>query len=462
MRIKPPMSTPSQASADYFLNDTRTGVIIRVIQSVSPDNVIYVLKTESESLYCARLDYREYPDRNSVLLMAFEFGFSVTMTGDAGHSITDISAALPGAPRLPSIDATWHLLEDVRTGGIAQIEDADTLASMAYIVRSTDGSHHCAQIRPREHGYRNALLMAAFRAGLPVTVAGDADYYLTALSVGSKAFGPHLSAAPAFISSTPRSGVIDEITDKEVSSTLIVIVKTPDGTRYHAQIDRQEHANRNNLLLLGLKTGLPVTVNGDKEHYVTGIAVGALNAPAAPSLVLFGAKLTETRSGMLVRIIDSDSLENIRYVLRTPDGAHYCAQMNTVDHPSRHQILMSALAKSLPVSICADDASTITGVAIGLPRAGSPTFHCGATRFATSEMGNIIRVIDSDLLGAGAVYVLQTPDGNEWCVPPLAHTEPARGELLTAALTSGMTVTVHGSSAENMPYGAGSVMVEWP
>ncbi|MDR5739293.1 hypothetical protein [Caballeronia sp. LZ016] len=391
--------------------------------------------------------------------MAFESGLSVTMTGDTSHKITDISAALPGAPRLPSIGATWRLLEDVRTGTIVQVEDADTLATMAYIVRSGDGTYHCAQIRPCEDGYRNALLMAAFRASLPVTVAGDADYYLTALSVGSKAFGPHLSAAPAFISSTPRSGVIDEIMDKEVSDTLIVMVKTPDGTRYHAQIDRQEHANRNNLLLLALRTGLPVTVNGNQDHYVTGIAVGALSAPAAPSLVLFGAKLTDTRSGMLVRIIDSDSLEDIRYVLRTADGAHYCAKMNTVDHPSRHGMLISALARSLPVSISADDDSAITGVAVGLPRAGSPTFRCGTTRFATRETGNIVRMIDSDLLGAGAVYVLQTPDGNEWCVPPLAHTEPARGELLTAALMAGLNVTINGS-AHTSPHGAGSVIVE--
>ncbi len=448
------------ASADYFLTDVRTGNLIRAIQSVSPDNVIYVLRTKGGSLYCAHLDYRQHPDRNSILLMAFELGLSVTMTANESHNITDISVALPGTPPLPSLGETWRLLEDVRTGAIVQIEDADTLASIAYIVRSPDGSHHCAQIRPHEHRLRNALLMAAFRGKLPATVAGDADYYLSALSVGSRAFGPHLTAAPAFISSTPRSGVIEEIVDREVSDTLIVIVRSPDGTRYHAQVDRQEQANRNHLLMIALRAGLPVTLGGNEDHYVTAISVGALSAPAPPSLVLFGLRLTETRSGILVRIVDSDRLDTICYVLRTSDGTLYCAQMNTAHHTARHRILMSALARSLLVTLSADGNSVVTGVAVGLPHAGSPTFHCGTTRFASTETGRIVRMIDSDLLGTGIVYVLQTADGSEWCVPPLTHAEPARSELLNTALIAGLTVTVNGSSAEDKPHGPGSVMAE--
>jgi len=302
--------------------------------------------------------------------------------------------------------------------------------------------------------------MAALRAKLPVTVAGDADYYLTALSVGSKAFGPNINGAPAYVSSTPRYGVIDEVIDRDVSDTLSVIVKTPEGMRYGAEIDRQEHANRNHLIMAAFRSGLPVTLCGNEEHYITGVAVGALLADAAPSLILFGAKLTGMHTGLLARIIDSDTLDDIRYVLRASDGTHYCAQMNTTKHASRHQMLMTAIAMNLPVTIAADADSRITGVAVGLPHAGSPTFHCQATRFVSTETGSVARMMDSDALGPDTRYVLATRDGNEWCVPASGRNQPGRDELLRIALTSALQVTVNGGEAGDTRQKAGSLVVQ--
>ncbi|MDR5869145.1 hypothetical protein P9239_02065 [Caballeronia sp. LZ062] len=398
-------------------------------------------------------------------MAALELGLTVTIRADATHHITDVAATLPDVVPLPALGHTWRLLEDVRTGTVVQVEEANMLGSMAYIIRSPDGSHFCAQICPKGHGYRSALLMAAFRAKLPATVAGDADYYLTALSVGSRAFGPNINCAPGLISTTPRSGVIDEIIDKEAAETLSVIVKTPEAARYHVRMDRQEHANRHKLALLALRFGLPVTVSGNDEHYVTGIAVGALATGAAPSMILFGQKLTDMQTGSLVHIIDSDALDEIRYVLRALDGTHYCAQMNTTKHASRHQMLMTALALHLPVSITADANSTITGVSVGLPHRGSPTFYCQTTRFPKTETGSIVRMIDSDTLGPDTRYVLATADGDEWAVPAFARGQPGRGPLLALALTGGLAVTVNGfensegsEGGEALPK-AGSVVV---
>ncbi len=459
MKIRPRISTLSLASADYFLTDLRTGIISRAIHPQSPDIIIYVLRTEDGSEYCAQVDYREYPVRNAILMAALELGLTVTVRADATHHITDLAATLPNVAPLPALGYTWRLLEDVRTGAVVQVEDANLLGSMAYIIRSPDGSHHCVQMCPNEHGYRSALLMAAFRAKLPVTVAGDADYYLNAISVGSRAFGPNFNCAPGYISTTPRSGLIDEIIDTEAAETLSVIVKTPEATRYHARIDRQEHANRHHLAMLALRAGLPVTLSGNEEHYITGIAVGALSSDAAPSMILFGQKLTGMQSGTLVRIIDSDALDQIRYVLRASDGAHFCAQMNTAKHSSRHQMLMTALALHLPVSVTADANSNITGVSVGLPHRGSPTFHCQATRFPKTETGSIVRMIDSDALGPDTRYVLQTPGGDEWAVPAFGRGQPGRGPLLALALTGGLTVTVNGIEGRHAPLEAGGVTV---
>ncbi|VXC72883.1 conserved hypothetical protein [Burkholderia sp. 8Y] len=421
--------------------------------------IIYVLRTEDGLQYCAQLDYREHPARNAILMAALELGLTVTLRADATHHITDVAATLPNVVPLPALGHTWRLLEDVRTGAVVQAEDANMLGSLAYIIRSPDGSHHCVQVCPNERGYRTALLMAAFRAKLPVTVAGDPDYFLTALSVGSRAFGPNINCAPGFISTTPRSGLIDEIIDTEAADALSVVVKTPEATRYHVRMDRQEHANRHHLAMLALRSGLPVTVSANEEHYVTGIAVGALSADAAPSMILFGQKLTGMQTGSVLRIIDADALDEIRYVLRAPDGAHYCARMNTTKHASRHQMLMTALALHLPVSITADANSVITGVSVGLPHRGSPTFHCQATRFPKTETGSIVRMIDSDALGPDTRYVLATPDGDEWAVPAFARGQPGRGPLLALALTGGLAVTVNGIVGSDTPLDAGSLTV---
>ncbi|WP_244816326.1 hypothetical protein [Caballeronia sp. Lep1P3] len=460
MTLKNRISTLSLASADYLLTDMRTGIISRAIHSESPGIVIYVLKTGNGAQYYAQFDYLQYRSRNDILLAALEAGLTVTLRADANHDITDVAATLPPSVPLPALGMTWRLLEDVRTGAVVQVEEADSISSIAYIVRSPDGSHHCAQLCTRDGGYRDTLLMAALRARLPVTVAGDADYYLTAVSVGSKGFGPHISSAPGFVSGTPRSGLIDEIIDRELHDTLSVVVKTPEGTRYHAEIDRQEHANRNHLLMMSLRSALPVTVCGNDEHYITGVAVGASSAGAAPPLILFGLKLTETRAGAVVRIVDSDTLDDVRYVLRTPDGTHYCARMNTTKHASRHRMLMTALALNLPVSIAANGDSAITGVAVGLPRGGMPGFRCEARRFAGTRKGRIVRMIDFDALGADVVYVLQTADGDEYGLPAFTRSQPGRAALLGIALLSELTVTATGGKSEGRESHAASLIVE--
>ncbi|WP_250493545.1 hypothetical protein [Caballeronia sp. GAWG1-1] len=442
MRFRKPRNALINGQAESFLMDTRSGSIIRSIDNADSDCVTYVLKTRENTHYCALLNKLDHPYRNALLQLSMALGLPVSINANCQRFIDVVSVGLKHTRLSETSLFKWNLLNDVRTGLIVQIDDADSLGTFGYILRCPDGSHYCAQMTPDDNRNRHMLMLMAFRSGLPVTIRASADYYVTGVSIGSLRFGPNIECTAEPLGNTPRTGFIEEIIDTETCDRLGIVLKSVDGARYHARLERRPDAEKLGLMIMAVGAGLPLTVYGNEYHYITGLSIGTYLAEETPPLICFSLRLTETRTGFLTRIIDYDMLDRVNYLLRAWDGRQYCVQMNAKICPHRHHMLVRALAWGLPVSITADVNSVVTGVAVGLPRAGSPSFHCGDERHAGTKTGNVTRLIDANCAGDQPSYVLQTPDGMEWRVQTAANADANRNALLEIALTSGLSVTI--------------------
>ncbi|SAK97406.1 hypothetical protein [Caballeronia ptereochthonis] len=169
------------------------------------------------------------------------------------------------------------------------------------------------------------------------------------------------------------------------------------------------------------------------------------NKPKNLLLVQGGIPLKDVRGGFLSRIIDSNDLENVNYILRSEDGTPYCGQLNIVRHENRNNLLMMALDYGLPVALCGDGNGNITGLAVAPSNSPIPSLNCSFLKLQDSRTGTVIRIVDRDP-GAAVSYVLQTGDGSRYCTQMWPNNEnyDNRNSLFMLALRSNMAVTVTG------------------
>lgn len=155
--------------------------------------------------------------------------------------------------------------------------------------------------------------------------------------------------------------------------------------------------------------------------------------------------LTDVRGGFITRIIDSNDLANVNFVLRSQDGLVYCGQLNIGTHENRNALLMMALDYGLPVTLCGDKDANITGLAVAPSNAPIPSLNCAFLKLQDSRSGMIVRIVDRDQ-GAAVSYVLLADDGARYCVKMWTNHEDYdnRNNLFMMALRTNMTVTVTG------------------
>lgn len=168
------------------LKDVRGGFLTRIIDSNDLDNVNYVLKSEDGVPYCAQLNVLLHENRNSLLMMALDYGLPVTLSGDEHGNITGLAIAPSNTP-IPSLSSAFAKLQDSCTGMVVRIIDKDPGAAVSYVVETDNGARHCVQMWPNSESYdnRNHLFMMALRTKMAVTVTGGTRHEVTAIAVGS-------------------------------------------------------------------------------------------------------------------------------------------------------------------------------------------------------------------------------------------------------------------------------------
>ncbi|SAL77420.1 hypothetical protein AWB71_05460 [Caballeronia peredens] len=162
-------------------------------------------------------------------------------------------------------------------------------------------------------------------------------------------------------------------------------------------------------------------------------------------LVQGGTPLKDVKGGFLSRIIDSNDLDNVNYILRSEDGTPYCGQLNIVSHENRNNLLMMALDYGLPVALCGDERGIITGLAVAPSNAPIPSLNCSFLKLQEKRTGTVIRIVDRDP-AAAISYVLQTGDGSRYCAQmwPNSENYDNRNSLFMLALRTNMPVTITG------------------
>ncbi|BAN25986.1 hypothetical protein BRPE64_BCDS13250 [Caballeronia insecticola] len=162
-------------------------------------------------------------------------------------------------------------------------------------------------------------------------------------------------------------------------------------------------------------------------------------------LVQGGAPLKDVRGGFLSRIIDSNDLDNVNYILRTEDGIPYCGQLNIVSHENRNNLLMMALDYGLPVALCGDERGIITGLAVAPSNAPVPSLSSSFLKLHEKRTGTVIRIVDQDP-AAAISYILETDDGSRYCAKmwPNSENYDNRNSLFMLALRTNMPVTITG------------------
>jgi len=163
-----------------------------------------------------------------------------------------------------------------------------------------------------------------------------------------------------------KGGFLTRIIDSNDLENVNFVIRTGEGALYCGQLNIVTHENRNNLLMMALDYGLPVTLSGDDSGNITGLAVAKSDSPI-PSLNSAFLKLQDTRTGTVVRIVDKDPGSAVTYVLQTSDGSRYCAQMwpNRDNYDNRNSLFMMALRMNIPVTITGGANHEVTGIAIG-------------------------------------------------------------------------------------------------
>jgi hypothetical protein len=163
-----------------------------------------------------------------------------------------------------------------------------------------------------------------------------------------------------------KGGFLTRIIDSNDFDKVNFVLKTGEGVLYCGQLNIVTHENRNKLLMMALDYGLPVALSGDDSGVITGLAVAPSDSPI-PSLSSSFLKLQDSRTGMVVRIVDKDQISAITYVLQMSDGSRYCAQMwpNRDNYDNRNSLFMMALRMNIPVTITGGANHEVTGIAIG-------------------------------------------------------------------------------------------------
>ncbi|WP_162066968.1 MULTISPECIES: hypothetical protein [Burkholderiaceae] len=171
-----------------------------------------------------------------------------------------------------------------------------------------------------------------------------------------------------------------------------------------------------------------------------------IDSNASLLLVRGGVPLRDVRGGYLIRIIDSNDLENVNYILRSEDGASYCGQLNISAHDNRNNLLMMALDYGLPITLAGDQRGYIIGMAIGPSDSPIPSLNSTFLKLQDTRTGIVVRIVDKDQ-GAAVHYVLQTNDGSRYCMHmwPNGESYDNRNNLFMMALRTNMAVTVTGS-----------------
>jgi hypothetical protein len=177
--------------------------------------------------------------------------------------------------------------------------------------------------------------------------------------------------------------------------------------------------------------------------YKKGFIVINADSSTNPHLVRGGIPLRGVRGGFLTRIIDSNDLENVNFVLRSEEGALYCGQLNVVAHENRNDLLMMALDYGLPIALSGDDSGNITGLAIAPSNSAVPSLSSAFLKLQDSRTGIVVRIVDKDQ-GAAIHYVIQTNDGSRYCAqmwPNRDHYDN-RNSLFMMALRMNIPVTI--------------------
>ena len=90
------------------------------------------------------------------------------------------------------------------------------------------------------------------------------------------------------------------------------------------------------------------------------------SAPVIPSLICPGVPLDGVRIGHVVQIVDSDASAYVNYLVQTPDGAQYCAQMDARRRRNRNALLRMALESGRPVMMIGGINSYLTSAAFSV------------------------------------------------------------------------------------------------
>ncbi|SPB16177.1 hypothetical protein NOV72_03377 [Caballeronia novacaledonica] len=172
-----------------------------------------------------------------------------------------------------------------------------------------------------------------------------------------------------------------------------------------------------------------------------------VNNCANPGLVRGGITLTGVKGGFLTRIIDSNDLENVNFVLKTAEGALYCGQLNIATHENRNNLLMMALDYGLPITLSGDDSGNITGLAVAPSDSAIPSLSCSFLKLQDSRTGMVMRIVDKDP-GSAVTYVLQANDGSRYCAQmwPSRDNYDNRNHLFMMALRMNIQVTIAGGA----------------
>ncbi|WP_250514477.1 hypothetical protein [Caballeronia sp. INDeC2] len=162
-------------------------------------------------------------------------------------------------------------------------------------------------------------------------------------------------------------------------------------------------------------------------------------------IVRGGIPLTGVKGGFLARIIDSNDLDNVNFVLRTGEGALYCGQLNIATHENRNNLLMMALDYGLPVALSGDNSGNITGLAVAPSDSPIPSLNCAFLKLHDTRTGMVVRIVDKDQ-GSAISYVLQTGDGSRYCAQMWPNKDyfDNRNSLFMMALRMNIPVTISG------------------
>ncbi|KAK44489.1 hypothetical protein BG58_24620 [Caballeronia jiangsuensis] len=84
---------PSLSCSFLKLQDSRTGMVTRIVDKDQISAITYVLQTSDGSRYCAQMwpNRDNYDNRNSLFMMALRMNIPVTITGGANQEVTGIA-----------------------------------------------------------------------------------------------------------------------------------------------------------------------------------------------------------------------------------------------------------------------------------------------------------------------------------------------------------------------------------